>query len=85
MRKIPEQKAARIVAQDIPSIAREGVERALAARQTMVELSAQHAEAVGGGLTALEVLKLIGPIRGGGMIGPTDIYGGGGLNMPGTR
>jgi hypothetical protein len=34
---------------DIPSIARQGLERALAARQSMARLSVEQAEGVGGG------------------------------------
>lgn len=81
MKTVSKTQPARISAQDIQSTARQGVERALAARQNMVELSEQHAEAVGGGLTTIQVLKLIGPIRGGGMIGPNDMFGDVGLNM----
>lgn len=67
-------KPACIASAEVEAIAREGVERGLAARRAMTELSQEIAGQVGGGLTLVEQLKLIGPIRGGGMIGPVDIF-----------
>lgn len=67
------QKPARITGADIESLAREGVDRALAARGALTELSEELAREVGGGLTLLEQFKL-SAIRGGGMIGTTDIF-----------
>ena len=44
------QKPASIQAGDIAALARQGLERALAARESMTELSAEQAGDVGGGL-----------------------------------
>lgn len=44
------EKPVCIQAGDIAALAQQGVDRALAARQAMTELSAQQAEEVGGGL-----------------------------------
>lgn len=49
--KTPMQpKPARITCEDIGDLARQGVERALAARQATIELSPEQVAAVGGGL-----------------------------------
>ncbi len=92
MKTVTKTQPARISAQDIQSIARKGVERALAARQNMVELSQYDAEAVGGGAVLGPFkLQIPFPIRAGGFIGPiSDIgglgpvgaLGGGNLKMP---
>lgn len=70
MKTVSKLKPARISAQDVQSIAREGVERALAARQNMEELSHHDADAVGGGVAGTSTHKLQVPIRAGGFMGP---------------
>ena len=51
--KTPMQpKPARITCEDIGDLARQGVERALAARQATIELSPEQVAAVGGGLAS---------------------------------
>jgi hypothetical protein len=73
MKPRTKQKPACIASADIETLAREGVGRALAARGALTELSEELAGEVGGG-RLIDQLKLIGPIRGGGMIGTTDIF-----------
>jgi hypothetical protein len=72
-------KPACITSLDIESVAREGVERALAARQAMAELSPEEAQAVGGGALSL---KLAYPIIAGGIRVPVDSMNIGGLAAP---
>lgn len=72
-------KPARITSLDIESVARQGVERALAARQAMAELTPEEAQAVGGGALSL---KLAIPIIAGGIRRPIDIMWPGGLAVP---
>ena len=50
MKHLNQQKPTAIQAEDIASVAQRGVERALAARQNMLELSTEQANDVGGGL-----------------------------------
>lgn len=69
MKTVSKTQPARISAQDIQSTARQGVERALAARQNMVELCQHDADAVGGG-AVLDSAKFQFPIRAGGIFGP---------------
>jgi hypothetical protein len=64
MSTTPKTKAASIGADAIESIARAGVERALAARGTVTELSSEQVDAVSGGAALSLVLK--GPIIYGG-------------------
>lgn len=75
--------AARISAGGIGEIARQGVERALAARSGAVELSEEQAGQVGGGAALSPALMI--PIIAGGR--PIDIFGtglGGGVTAPKT-
>jgi len=64
------RKAACVCAGDIEALARQGVERAVAAREAFVELTAEQAGAVGGG-------ALLSYWIAGGR--PYDLYGFGGL------
>ena len=64
--------AARVRADGIGEIARQGVERALAARSATV-LSEEQAEQVGGGALPAQLMC---PIIAGGIWGPIDIFGG---------
>ena len=62
MKHLNQQKPTAIQAEDIASVAQRGVERALAARQNMMELSSEQVKDISGG--ALNLLK--GPIIAGG-------------------
>jgi hypothetical protein len=76
--------AARVRADGLGEIAKQGVERALAARSGGVVLTEEQAEQVGGGALSA---ALMFPIIAGGIWGPIDIPGGrlgGGLNVPQT-
>ena len=78
--------AAQVRAQGLGEIAKQGVERALAARSGAVVLSEAQAEQVGGGAAALPA-ALMFPIIAGGIWGPIDIFGGrpgGELGVPKT-
>jgi hypothetical protein len=78
------QQATRVSASGIGEIAKQGVERALAARSSAVVLSEEQTEQVGGG--ALPAALMI-PIIAGGIWGPIDIFAGrlgGGLSVPKT-
>ena len=68
MKHLNQQKPTAIQAEDIASVAQRGVERALAARQNMMELSSEQVKDISGG--ALSIFK--GPIINGGRI--IDIY-----------
>jgi len=68
MKHLSQQKPTAIQAEDILSVAQRGVERALASRQNMIELSAEQASDVGGGLYISSALWK--PIIAGGFIGP---------------
>ena len=68
MKHLNQQKPTAIQAEDIASVAQRGVERALAARQNMMELSAEQANDVGGGLYISPAFWR--PIIAGGFIGP---------------
>lgn len=74
MEQASKRKAACICTDDLEAVAREGVERAIAARETCVELTAEEAGAVGGAAYSTLISKWI--IAGG---RPYDIYGIGGL------
>lgn len=50
IKNVARQKAVCIQAGDIVALAQQGLDRALAARQAMTELSADQAKEVGGGL-----------------------------------
>ncbi len=63
------QKPACIQSEAIAAVAQQGVERALAARKHMVELSSKQAADVGGGLYGL-----YSPIIAGGIWGSIDIF-----------
>ncbi|MBX3678736.1 hypothetical protein [Cognatazoarcus halotolerans] len=63
-----------ITANDLETLARQGLDRALAARQKMNELSAAELDRVSGGAV---LSKLSYPIIAGGIFGPIDI-----LNNP---
>jgi hypothetical protein len=77
--------AARVRVDGLGEIARQGVERALAARNGAVVLSEAQAEQVGGGAIAIKALS---PIVAGGILGPIDIFGtrpgGGEVGVPTT-
>jgi hypothetical protein len=75
--------AARVHADGIGEIAKQGVERALAARSGAVVLSEEQAGQVGGG--ALSAALMV-PIIAGGRVGPIDIFTGlgGGVSVPKT-
>ena len=64
MKNLTQQKPIAIQAEDIASVAQRGVERALAARQNMLELSSEQVKDISGG--AMSLLK--GPIINGGRI-----------------
>lgn len=65
--------AARVRADGLGEIAKQGVERALAARSSGVVLTEEQAEQVGGGALSA---ALMFPIIAGGIWGPIDILGG---------
>lgn len=72
MKNLTQQKPTAIQAEDIASVAQRGVERALAARRSMLELSSEQVNNVSGGAFNSFLLK---PIIAGGRIGPLDPYG----------
>lgn len=82
-------KPMRVSSEDLEGIAREGVERALAARQRMSELtSEQLAQISGGAMLSPISAKLQFPIIAGGIFGPIDILGkpfGGQMAIPVLR
>jgi len=85
MKQQATRAAARVGADGIGEIARQGVERALAARGGAVVLTQEQTEHVGGG-AALSAALMI-PIIAGGIFGPIDILGGragGGVTVPTT-
>ena len=74
------RKAVSIDCEDIAVVAAQGVERALAARQSMVELNMEELEAVNGGFAVanlnirFDIQKLkYPPIVAGGIFGPIDL------------
>ena len=67
------RKAACVCAGDIEALARQGVERAVAARAAFVELTPEQAGAVGGGAYSSLLAYWIAGGR------PYDLYGFGGL------
>ena len=75
MKNLTEQKPIAIQAEDIASVAQRGVERALAARQSMLELSSEQANDVSGGAISVGNSIFLKPIIAGGRIGPLDPYG----------
>lgn len=74
MKTNPQNKPQRITAKDLEALARQGRERAMAARQSMSELTAEELAEVSGGAV---LSKLAFPIIAGGIFGPIDI-----LNTP---
>ncbi|MBL8438217.1 MAG: hypothetical protein JNM61_08470 [Zoogloeaceae bacterium] len=74
----PACKPAHIANTDVEAMARQGVARALAARQAMMEMTPEEAAAVGGGLT----LALAKPIIYGGLFTKLDVMNLGGLSSP---
>ena len=70
-----QNKAVRITSADIESVAKAGVQRALAARASATELSAEEIEAVSGGLSiaAIALPKTTVVIRPGTLAGPMPI------------
>ena len=86
MKQQATKAAARVSAGGIGEIARQGVERALAARSSAVVLSEEQAGQVGGGAALSPALMI--PIIAGGIRGPLpiDIFGprGGEVSVPKT-
>lgn len=85
MKQQATKAAARVSAGGIGEIARQGVERALAARSSAVVLSEEQAGQVGGGAALSPALMI--PIIAGGIWGPIDIFGprlGGEVTVPKT-
>ena len=76
MKNLTQQKPTAIQAEDIASVAQRGVERALAARRSMLELSPEQASDVSGG--AFSVGKIF-PIIAGGRFNPNGPFGSGGF------
>ncbi len=76
--------AARVRVDGLGEIAKQGVERALAARNGAMVLSEEQAQQVGGG--AAVSAKLLAAIIAGGRVGPIDIFTGlgGGVSVPQT-
>ena len=75
MKNLTQQKPIAIQVEDIASVAQRGVERALAARRSMLELSSEQANDVSGGALSLGSSFFLKPIIAGGRIGPLDPYG----------
>lgn len=74
------RKAVSIAPEDLATVVAQGVDRALAARQSLVELNADELDAVNGGISVsslglrLDYQKLkFRPIIAGGIFGPTDL------------
>ena len=67
-------KPQHITANELEAVAREGLERAMAARQSMSELNEDELAQISGGAV---LSKLLYPIIAGGIFGPIDI-----LNNP---
>lgn len=74
------RKAVSIGCEDLAAVAAQGVERALAARQSLVELNTDELEAVNGGYAIatmnyrFDIKKLkYPPIVAGGIFGPIDL------------
>lgn len=84
MKQHETKAAARVHVDGLGEIARQGVERALAARSGAVVLSEEEAGQVGGGALSAAFLA---PIIAGGIFGPIDIFGtrpGGDIGVPKT-
>jgi hypothetical protein len=74
------RKAVSIDSNDLAAVAAQGVERALAARESLVELNTEELEAVNGGIAVarmnfhFDIQKLkFPPIVAGGIFGPIDL------------
>lgn len=83
MKHLNQKKPSAIQAEDIAAVAQRGVERALAARQQMMDLSAEQVEDVSGGILAITINRI--PIINGGLFSPLLTNQLGNLTLPGAN